>query len=224
MVDFHGSYKPAGLRRAYPNVITREGVNGGEEFKWSWRETPEHNLILAFGRMLAGPMDYTPGAMHNAQQRDYKPIFYTPMSMGTRCHQLAMYVCYESPLQMLCDSPSNYYKEPECMEFLSAVPTVWDETKVLDAKVSDFLFVARRHGDNWFVGGMTDWSERNFELDLSFLPKGKKYKMTLYRDGVNANRIAIDFKQIKQTVDNSFKQKIHLAKGGGMAVMLELVD
>ena len=223
MVDFHGSYKPAGLRRTYPNVITREGVNGGEEFKWSWEETPEHDLILPFGRMLAGPMDYTPGAMHNAQKRDYKPIFYTPMSMGTRCHQLAMYVCYESPMQMLCDSPSNYYKEPECMEFLSAVPTVWDETKVLKAKVSDYFFVARRHGDDWYIGGMTDWNERDFELDLSFLPKGKKYQMTLYQDGVNANRIAIDFKQTKQRVDHSFKKTIHLAKGGGMAVMLELV-
>ncbi len=224
MVDFHGSYKPAGLRRTFPNVITREGVNGGEEFKWSWEETPEHDLVLPFGRMLAGPMDYTPGAMHNAQKKDFRPTFDTPMSMGTRCHQLAMYVCYESPLQMLCDAPSNYEREPECMEFLSAVPTVWDETKVLKAKVSDYLYVARRHGKDWYVGGMTDWSERDFELDLSFLPEGKKYAMTLYRDGVNANRIAIDFKQIKKTVDNRHKEKIHLAKGGGFAVMLKAVD
>ncbi len=224
MVDFHGSYKPAGLRRTFPNVITREGVNGGEEVKWSTEETPEHNLILPFGRMLAGPMDYTPGAMHNAQEKDFRPIFDTPMSMGTRCHQLAMYVCYESPLQMLCDAPSNYYKEPECMEFLSAVPTVWDETKVLDAKISDYFFVARRHGADWYIGGMTDWSERDFELDLSFLPKGKKYAMTLYKDGINANRIAIDFKQVKKTVDATYKEKIHLAKGGGFAIMLKPVD
>jgi alpha-glucosidase len=223
LVDFHGSYKPSGLRRTYPNVLTREGVNGGEEYKWSWNQTPEHNLILPFSRMLAGPMDYTPGAMHNAQKKDFKPIFDTPMSMGTRCHQLAMYVCFESPLQMLCDAPSNYYREPECMEFLSAVPTVWDETMVLDAKVSDYLIIARRNGNNWFVGAMTDWDERDIELDLSFLPENKKYKMILYQDGINANRIAIDFKQIKRMVDSSFKKKIHLAKGGGLAVMLELI-
>ena len=165
-------------------------------------------------------MDYTPGAMHNAQEKDYKPIFDTPMSMGTRCHQLAMYVCYESPLQMLCDAPSNYYKEPECMEFLSVVPSVWDETTVLEAKVSDYLLVARRNGGSWYIGGMTDWDERDLDLNLSFLPENKKYNMTLYQDGVNANRIAVDFKQSKQIVDNTFNQKIHLAKGGGMAIML----
>ncbi len=220
LVDFHGSYKPAGLRRMYPNVMTREGVNGGEQYKWSMRQTPEHDLIIPFGRMLAGPMDYTPGAMNNAQEKDYKPIFDTPMSMGTRCHQLAMYVCYESPLQMLCDAPSNYYKEPECMEFLSVVPAVWDETIVLEAKVSDYLLIARRNGDDWYVGGMTDWDERDMDLNLSFLPKNKMYKMIMYQDGINANRIAVDFKQSEQMVDNTYKQKIHLAKGGGLAVVL----
>ncbi len=221
LVDFHGSYKPAGLRRMYPNVLTREGVNGGEQFKWSIRQTPEHDLIIPFGRMLAGPMDYTPGAMHNAQEKDFKPIFDTPMSMGTRCHQLAMFVCYESPLQMLCDTPSNYYKEPECMEFLSVVPTVWDETIVLAARVSDYLMVARRSGGEWYVGGMTDWTSRDFDLDLSFLPEGKKFKMTLYEDGINANRIAVDFSQKKLVVNNTFKKKVHLAKGGGFAIILK---
>jgi alpha-glucosidase len=224
MVDFHGSYKPAGLRRMYPNVMTREGVNGGEEFKWSMNQTPEHDLIIPFGRMLAGPMDYTPGAMRNAQLKDYRPIFDTPMSMGTRCHQLAMYVCYESPLQMLCDAPSNYYREPECMEFLAAVPTVWDSTIVLAAKVSDYLLIARKHGNDWYIGGMTDWDGRDLDLDLSFLPAGKKYKMTLYKDGVNADRIAIDYKQVKLTVDNTYNEKIHLAQGGGLAVMLMLTE
>jgi alpha-glucosidase len=221
LVDFHGSYKPAGIRRMYPNVLTREGVNGGEQFKWSLRQTPEHDLIIPFGRMLAGPMDYTPGAMHNAQAKDYKPIFDTPMSMGTRCHQLAMFVCYESPLQMLCDTPSNYYREPECMEFLAAVPTVWDKTIVLAARVSDYLLIARKQGKIWFVGGMTDWSSRDLELDLSFLTPGQKYQMILYRDGLNADMIATDFKQIKIIVDSSYKEDIHLAKGGGLAVMLK---
>ncbi len=223
LVDFHGSYKPAGLRRMYPNVLTREGVNGGEQYKWSMHQTPEHDLIIPFGRMMAGPMDYTPGAMHNAQKKDYKPIFDTPMSMGTRCHQLAMFVCYESPLQMLCDAPSNYYKEPECMEFLSTVPTVWDETIVLEAKVSDYLLIARRNGDNWYIGGMTDWDSRDLDLNLSFLQEGKKYNMTIYQDGVNADKNAIDFKQSKLVVDNTFNKEIHLAKGGGLAVMLEYV-
>jgi alpha-glucosidase len=223
MVDFHGSYKPAGIRRTFPNVMTREGVNGAEQYKWSMHQTPEHNLILPFGRMLAGPMDYTPGAMHNAQKKDFKPIFDTPMSMGTRCHQLAMYVCYESPLQMLCDSPSNYYREPECMEFLSDVPVVWDETRVLAAQVSDYLLIARRNETDWYIGGMTDWTERDLWIDLSFLPEGKKYQMTLFKDGINANRIAIDYQQSKQIVDCKFKQKIHLAKGGGLAIMLKFI-
>jgi alpha-glucosidase len=224
IVDFHGSFKPAGLRRMYPNVLTREGVNGGEEFKWSMQQTPEHDLIIPFGRMMAGPMDYTPGAMHNAQKKDYKPIFDTPMSMGTRCHQLAMFVVYESPLQMLCDTPSNYYKEPEAMEFLSAVPTTWDETIVLDAQVSDYLVVARRNGKDWYIGGMTDWDTRNITLDLSFLSKGKKYQMVMYQDGVNADRIATDFKQTKIVVDNTYKKQIHLAKGGGLAIMLKPIQ
>lgn len=220
LVDFHGAHKPAGLQRMYPNVLTIEGVNGGEEFKWSMHQTPEHDLILPFGRMLAGPMDYTPGAMQNAQEKDYKPIFDTPMSMGTRCHQLAMFVCYESPLQMLCDSPSNYYREPECMEFLSAVPTIWDETVVLEARISDYLLLARRNGNKWYVGGMTDWSSRDVNIDLSFLQEGKKYQMTLYQDGINADSNAIDFKQIKYLVDSSYKKQVRLAKGGGVVIQL----
>jgi len=168
LVDFHGAYKPSGLRRTYPNVISREGVKGSENNKWSAEVTPEHNLTLPFIRMVAGPMDYTPGAMMNAQQENFRAIFNRPMSLGTRTHQLAMYVCFESPLQMLCDSPSNYYKEPECMEFLSKVPSVWDETIVLDAKVSDKLLIARRNKDEWYIGGMTDWTSRNLQLNLSF--------------------------------------------------------
>lgn len=221
LVDFHGSYKPAGLRRKFPNVLTREGVNGGEQYKWSLRQTPEHNLITPFSRMVAGPMDYTPGAMNNAQKKNYKPIFDRPMSMGTRCHQLAMYVAYESPLQMLCDNPSNYRKEPECMKFLSAVPAVWDETKVLDAKISDYLLLARRKGKEWYLGAMTDWDARTLQFDLSFLPKGKKYKMTIYQDGINADRNAIDFKMKEIIVDNTFQYELKMAPGGGMAAMIQ---
>lgn len=219
LVDFHGSYKPAGIRRKYPNVLTREGVNGGEQYKWSMRQTPEHNLITPFSRMVAGPMDYTPGAMNNAQKKDYKPIFDTPMSMGTRCHQLGMYVVYESPLQMLCDNPSNYRKEPECMEFLSAVPAIWDETKVLNAKISDYIVVARRSGKEWYIGAMTDWNKRELAFDLSFLGEGK-YKMILYRDGDNADRNAIDYKKEVKTVKATNSQVIKLAPGGGWVARL----
>jgi len=219
LVDFHGSYKPAGIRRKYPNVLTREGVNGGEQYKWSMRQTPEHNLTTPFSRMVAGPMDYTPGAMNNAQKKDYKPIFDTPMSMGTRCHQLGMYVVYESPLQMLCDNPSNYKKEPECMEFLSAVPAVWDETKVLNAKISDYIVVARRTGEEWYIGAMTDWDKRDLAFDLSFLGEGK-YKMILYRDGDNADRNAIDYKKEVKTVNATDKLTIKLAPGGGWVARL----
>jgi alpha-glucosidase len=220
LVDFHGSYKPAGIRRMYPNVLTREGVNGGEQYKWSYRQTPEHNLITPFGRMLAGPMDYTPGAMNNAQKENFKPIFNRPMSMGTRCHQLGMYVCYESPLQMLCDTPTKYYREPEAMEFLAAVPVVWDETKVLDAKVSDYLLVARRSGDKWYVGGMTDWTERELQIDFSFLEKNKKYKIIIIQDGVNANRIATDFKRVEKEITSEDSMPIKMAKGGGWVAQI----
>lgn len=224
LINFHGSYKSAGLRRMYPNVLTREGVNGGEQYKWSYRQTPEHNLITPFGRMLAGPMDYTPGAMNNAQENNFKAIFDRPMSMGTRCHQLAMYVCYESPLQMLCDAPSNYYKEPEAMEFLEKVPVVWDETIVLHAKVADYLVVARKREDNWYLGGMSDWSERQKVVDFSFLDENKKYKLILLKDGINANRIATDFKRVEKVITNNDSLTIIMAKGGGFAAQIIPMD
>jgi alpha-glucosidase len=214
VVDFHGAYKPAGLRRAYPNVLTREGVMGLEHNKWTNDPTPEYNVTIPFIRMLAGPMDYTPGAMINANEEDFKPIFARPMSMGTRCHQLAMYVVFESPLQMLADSPTNYLREPECMEFLSKVPTVWDETKALDAKVGDYVLIARRSGGDWYVGAMTDWTPRELTVDLSFLGKDT-YKADIYEDGVNARRVGNDFKRSQKTVTGADKLQIKLAPGGG---------
>jgi alpha-glucosidase len=152
LVDFHGAYKPTGLLRTYPNVISSEGVMGNEWNKWSENINPEHTMTIPFIRMLAGPMDFTPGGMLNATKEDFKIVFNRPMTQGTRCRQLAMYVVYESPLQMLCDNPSNYLKENECLDFLSAVPTVWDTTIVLDAKVSDYVLIARRSGNEWFIG------------------------------------------------------------------------
>ncbi len=219
LVDFHGAYKPTGLRRTYPNVLTREGVRGLEWNKWSKDITPTHDVTLPFIRMFAGPMDYTPGAMINATANDFRDIFNRPMSQGTRCHQLAMYVVFESPLQMLADCPSHYLKEPECMEFLSAVPTVWDETRVLNAKVNEYVTIARKHGDTWYVGAMTNWTPRDFEIDLSFLG-ADKYKMTSWADGINADRYASDYKKQTRTVTSAEKLKVHLAPGGGWAAML----
>jgi len=219
LVDFHGSFKPTGLRRAYPNVITREGVRGLEHSKWSKDANPEHNVTIPFTRMVAGPMDYTPGAMINAQEKDFQPIFNRPMSMGTRCHQLAMYVVYESPLQMLADSPSNYLREPECMEFLAKVPTVWDETKVLDAKVADYVLVARKNADRWYVGAMTDWTARELTVDFSFLEPGQ-YTIDIYKDGANADRYGNDYKHETMEISAGAEMKIKLAPGGGWAAVI----
>ncbi|MCK5840067.1 MAG: glycoside hydrolase family 97 protein [Bacteroidales bacterium] len=219
LVDFHGAYKPSGLRRAYPNVLTREGLRGLEWNKWSNVITPEHDVTLPFIRMVAGPMDYTPGAMVNAQNDNFHAIFSRPMSQGTRCHQLAMYVVYESPLQMLADNPSNYLGEPVCMEFLSAVPVEWDETRVLKAKVADYIIVARRDGKEWYIGGMTDWSPRDFKIDLSFLPEGD-YSIEIWQDGVNADRFAEDLKKTVKKVTNTDHLKIKMAQGGGYAARI----
>lgn len=220
LVDFHGSYKPTGLRRAYPNVMTREGVKGLENYKWSDIPSPDHNLTLPFIRMLAGPMDYTPGAMVNAQRKNFKHIFDRPMSLGTRCHQLAMYVIFESPLQMLADTPTNYLREPECMEYLSQVPAVWDETRVLEARVGDYIILARRYGQTWYIGGMTDETIREFELNLSFLKDGS-HQASIYIDGPNSERNGNDFVLKKIDISSESKLKVKMATAGGFAIVIK---
>jgi len=214
LVDFHGSYKPTGLRRTWPNVLTREGVKGLENTKWSYEITPDHDLTIPFIRMVAGPMDYTPGAMVNYDSVNFRPMFNRPASMGTRVHQMAMYVAYESPLQMLADNPSNYRKEHECTEFIAGVPVVWDETRVLEAAVGDYLVVARRSGEDWFIGAMTDWKGREFEIDLSFLGGGE-YKAVIFSDGINADRYTQDYKKSETVLSKDDKLKIKMAPGGG---------
>jgi alpha-glucosidase len=169
--------------------------------------------------MFLGPMDYTPGAMRNATKKTFAPINNQPMALGTRCHQLAMYVVFESPLQMLADSPSNYLREPEVMEFLGPVPSVWDETRALDGKISEYVVVARRSGRDWYVGAMSDWTPRDLEVDLSFLPEGS-FTMDAYQDGVNADRNASDYKKATEQVTRVSKLKIHLAPGGGWAARI----
>lgn len=226
LVDFHGAYKPTGLDRQYPNALTREGVFGNENSKWFDPKEhrvldPEHNVTIPFTRMVTGPMDYTPGTMLNTTKDAWAPINSNPMSKGTRCQQLAMYVVYESPLQMLCDNPTRYYKEPECMDFLGTVPATWDTTVVLQAKVGDYVALARRasNGD-WYIGAMTDWTPRDLTLDLSFLGQGS-WTMDNWQDGINADRNAQDFKRVRgQAVTGTQTLTVHLAPGGGWAARI----
>ncbi len=219
MVDFHGDQKPATMTRTWPNLINAEGVRGMEWSKWSRDSEPEHNVTLPFTRMFLGPMDYTPGAMRNATRTTFAAINSQPMAMGTRCHQLAMYVVYDAPLQMLSDSPSNYLREPETMEFLGPVPTEWDDTKVLDARIAEYVAVARRNGREWYVGAMNNWTARTLQIDLSFLPEGN-FTMEAYQDGVNADRNASDYKKMSTQVNRSTKLTLPLASGGGWAARI----
>jgi alpha-glucosidase len=219
LVDFHGAYKPSGLRRTYPNVITREGVKGLEHNKWSKDITPTHNLTLPFIRMVSGPMDYTPGAMINAQPDNFQIVFSRPMSMGTRTHQIAMYVIYESPLQMMADSPSNYMKESECTEFISQIPTTWEDTRVLAAKIAEYIVLARKNSDHWYIGAMTNEKARELIINLSFLNDGD-YVAETFEDGINADRYAGDYRRVTQTVSRNDSVTIKLEPGGGWVTKL----
>jgi alpha-glucosidase len=219
LIDFHGAYKPDGIGRSWPNAITREGVKGMENNKWSRDINPDHDVTLPFTRMVAGPMDYTPGAMVNMDSVNFAPKFTRPESQGTRAHQVALYVIYESPLQMLSDSPSNYMKEQETTDFIVNIPVVWDDIKVLEAKVGDYILLARRSGKEWFAGALTDWTSRDMNLDLSFLPAGQ-YSIEIFQDGINADRFAADYKHYKVNVKSGEKMKIHLAPGGGWAARI----
>jgi Glycoside hydrolase 97. len=219
IIDFHGAYKPDGLGRTWPNALTREGVKGMENDKWSKDIDPDHDATIPFTRMVAGPMDYTPGAMVNMDKANFTPNYTRPESQGTRAHQVALYIIYESPLQMLSDSPSTYMKEQETTDFIVNIPTVWDDIIGIDGKVGDYLLLARRSGKEWFVGAITDWTSRDMDLDLSFLPAGN-YSMEIFRDGINADRYAGDYKHLKTNVKSGDKMKIHLAPGGGWAARI----
>ena len=218
-IDFHGAYKPTGLHRTWPNVLNHEGVYGLEQAKWDNNSDLVLNEVtIPFIRMVAGPMDYTQGAMKNANKNNFAAIYTEPMSQGTRCRQLAEYVIFESPFNMLCDSPSNYLNEDECTQFIANVPTTWDETIVLDGKVGEYLVIARRKDFRWYVGAITNWEERDLYLDLSVLPNFGAKSGHIFRDGINANRVAKDYvaEQI-QVMGN--KVKLHLAKGGGAVIV-----
>jgi len=220
LVNYHGAYKPAGLHRKYPNVINRESVRGLEYNKFSKEgTTPEYAVTIPFIRMMAGPFDYTPGAMTNAQKANFAMSFERPMSQGTRCQQLAMFVVFEAPLQMLADAPTAYKADPVILKYLSEVPTIWDETVALDGKVGDYVVIARKSGDTWYVGGMTDWDARTIVVDFSFLEKGK-YKAQIFQDGINADRIGNDYKKLEKTIEGNSKQEFKLAPGGGFVIKI----
>lgn len=215
LVDFHGAYKPTGWLRSYPNVLTSEGVFGNEISKFDPKITPDHTATLPFTRMAAGPMDFTPGGMLNVHKKEWAEVPSEPMTLGTRCNQLAMYVIFESPLQMLCDIPTHYYKEPEAMDFLKSVPTVWARSIALDGKIGEYVAMARqaKNGD-WYVAAMTDWTARDLNIDFSFLPPGE-YRMRVWKDGINADRNAKDFKMEDIKVNSSVQMSVKLASGGG---------
>ena len=222
MVDYHGIYKPTGIQKTYPNVIGFEGVKGMENYKWATEDQPHYTVSIPFIRMMAGPMDYTPGAMRNAIKTNYYPVSTAPMSMGTRCNQLAMYVVFEAPFQMLADNPTIYMKEQECTDFITGVPTTTDETVALDGKVGEFAAVARQKGDTWFVGAMTNWEARQLTLNFSFLPAGN-YQAVVFRDGINADRDATDYKKETVKIASGDKLNIQLAPGGGWAARIEKI-
>lgn len=222
LLDLHGTSKPAGLNRTYPNVLNFEGVNGLEQLKWSpaSHDQVKYDVMIPFIRQVAGPMDYTQGAMKNAVKGNYYPCYSEPMSQGTRCRQLALYVILESPINMLCDAPSNYMREPESTDFIAAIPTVWDETRVLDAKMGEYIITARRKGDVWYVGGITDWTSREMNVDLSFLPQGD-YDVELFADGVNAHRKGTDYRKVTETLSSDKSLKIKMYPGGGFAAKIQ---
>lgn len=221
LVDLHGAYKPVGLNRKYPNIISYEGVRGLENYKWSADEaTPPHEVTLPFTRMVLGAMDFTPGAMRNATKKDFHINFDAPMSQGTRAHQVAMYAVYESPLQMLADNPSNYLRDTVCTRYIAAFPTTWDTTIALEGKIKEYVAVARKKGNQWFIGAMTNWSPRDLMLHLDFLDANKKYKVRMFADGINADKFAEDYRIFNAEWVKGEVVDIHMQPGGGWSAIL----
>ncbi|MGN0189702.1 MAG: glycoside hydrolase family 97 catalytic domain-containing protein [Candidatus Cryptobacteroides sp.] len=220
ILDYHGTFKPAGLNRTWPNVVNFEGVFGLEMLKSRDNvDMVTYDVTMPFIRMVAGPLDYTQGAMRNASRKNWRAVYSEPMSQGTRCRQLAEYVIFESPLNMLCDTPSAYMAEKECAQFISSVPTVWDCTAAIDGKVGEYAAVARRKGDEWYVGALTGWDGRDLTLDLSFIPEGD-YRMEVFRDGVNASKAASDYAREVVPLPKDRRVTVRMASGGGWAARI----
>lgn len=220
MIMYHGAYAPKGFNRTYPNAVTREGVLGSEYNIWSDKVTPHHNLTLPFTRMLAGSLDYEPGFLNNATKAGFRNIEGLPMSFGTRCHQLAMFVVYDSPIQIFSGNPSQGSNEPDFMHLLGSILTGWDETIIPEAKVGEYIITARQKNKDWFVGGLTDWPARDFQLKLDFLEEGS-YTATLCKDGINAEKYAADYSISTFDVNKKTVLPVHLAPGGGFLLKLE---
>jgi alpha-glucosidase len=214
VVNFHGAYKPCGLSRKYPNVLTREALIEFEYNGWTTYDNPEHHNLLPYIRMFCGPMDYIPATMRNSTKDNFKPLGDYPMGQGTRAHAMALFVILSSPMEMLPDSPSDYYREKECTQFLTKIPVEWDESRLLAGKISKYTVLARRAGENWFVGAITNQQEREIELSTDFLKQGK-YHIELIEDGVNANTRAEDYKRIEHDFISGDVLKLKLAAGGG---------
>ena len=220
MIMYHGAFKPAGFSRTWPNAITRESVLGSEYNIWSDKANPDHDLLLPFIRMTAGPLEYEPGILDNATKQTFRPISEKVMSMGTRMHQAAMFIVYESPIQLFSGNPSQGHLEPEFMELVGSIPTVWDETLVLDGKVGEYIITARKKDNNFYVGGMTNWNGRTMEIDFSFLEEGE-YNAMLAVDGVNADRYPSDYSMTKQIITKKSRINFNMAKGGGFVLVLK---
>ena len=223
-LDLHGIYKPTGINRTYPHIINFESVFGMEEVKWTdiKNNMPLYDVTFPYIRMMAGPVDYTPGAMRNATKADWRAMYYTPASMGTRCHQLAAYIVHDSPFTMLCDAPTNYLNEQECVDFMASLPVEVDSTFIASGELGKYIVTVRKKDVNWYIGGMTSWDERDVQLDFSFLPEGMSYTAVLFKDGVNANKQAEDYRKETIRIDKDSRLTLHLASGGGFAMKLEL--
>lgn len=223
-LDLHGIYKPTGINRTYPHIINFESVFGMEEVKWTdiKNNMPLYDVTFPYIRMMAGPVDYTPGAMRNATKADWRAMYYIPASMGTRCHQLAAYIVHDSPFTMLCDAPTNYLNEQECVDFIASLPVEVDSTFIASGELGKYIVTVRKKDVNWYIGGMTNWDERDVQLDFSFLPEGMSYTAVLFKDGVNANKQAEDYRKETIRIDKDSRLTLHLASGGGFAMKLEL--
>ena len=220
-VDYHGFYAPTGMSRTYPNILNYEGVFGMEEVRWAKKETdmPRYDVTFPFIRMMAGQVDYTPGAMRNGTKENWVVCYQNPVSMGTRCHQLACYVVHDSPFSMLCDAPTNYEKEQACVDFITSIPDTFDETRILLGKLGNYIVTARRNGHDWYVGGLASWDGKDVDLPLDFLPAGT-YNATIVTDGINANHNAEDYRIGQKTLTPADRLNIRMASGGGFVMKL----
>ena len=229
-VDYHGYFTPTGMNRTYPNILNYEGVFGMEEARWAKKETdmPKYDVTFPFIRMMAGPVDFTPGAMRNGTKGNWVECYQNPVSMGTRCHQLACYVIHDSPFTMLCDTPTNYEREQESVDIITSIPDTFDETRIINGLIGKYIVTARRNGSDWYVGGQTNWDEREVDLSLDFLrpfgsnqsEAGPLYQATIVTDGINANHNAEDYRIEHQTLTANDRLHLKLASGGGFVIKL----